>query len=148
VVARLSQILDCPPTEELARQAAQQDLAGLADQIGAGLPTLKDIIEALARPGRDPRDDLPPPVFSEDILELPDLKPGMIMQGTVRNVADFGAFVDVGVHQDGLVHISQLANRYVEHPLAVVQPGQLVKVKVLGVDLEKKRLSLSMKDVE
>ncbi len=148
VVARLSQILDCPPTEELARQAAQQDLAGLADQIDAGLPTLKDIIEALARPGRDPRDDLPPPVFSEDILELPDLKPGMIMQGTVRNVADFGAFVDVGVHQDGLVHISQLANRYVEHPLAVVQPGQLVKVKVLGVDLEKKRLSLSMKDVE
>lgn len=148
VVARLSQILDCPPTEELARQAAQQDLAGLADQIGAGLPTLKDIIEALARPGRDPRDDLPPPVFSDDVLELADLKPGMIMQGTVRNVADFGAFVDVGVHQDGLVHISQLANRYVEHPLAVVQPGQLVKVKVLGVDLEKKRLSLSMKDVE
>ncbi len=147
-VALLSQLLGSLPTAELAQKAAGRDLAGLARELEIGLPTLKDILDALARPGRDPRDDLPAPLFAADVLELSDLKPDMILQGTVRNVADFGAFVDIGVHQDGLVHISQLANRFVEHPLSVVKPGQQVTVRVLTVDIKKKRVSLTMKDLK
>ncbi|MBQ9375228.1 MAG: RNA-binding transcriptional accessory protein [Ruminococcus sp.] len=118
----------------------------LADEIGIGVPTLTDIITELKKPGRDPRDELPPPLMrSGDIMELKDLKPGMELMGTVRNVIDFGAFVDIGVHEDGLVHISQLCDRYIKHPLEVVKVGDVVKVRVLDVDVKKKRISLTMK---
>ena len=100
------------------------------------------------KPGRDPRDELPPPLMSEDIMELEYLKPGMVLNGTVRNVVDFGAFVDIGVHQDGLVHISELCDRFVRNAMEVVSVGDIVKVRVLDVDLKRKRISLSMKNIE
>ena len=110
-----------------------------------GVPTLQDIAAELKRPGRDPREDLPPVVLRKDVLEMKDLTPGMKLKGTVRNVIDFGAFVDIGVHQDGLVHISQIADRYIKHPAEVVSVGDIVDVTVLSVDVEKKKISLSMK---
>ena len=118
-----------------------------ADQLGIGLPTLIDLIKELEKPGRDPREELPAPILKSDVLELKDLKEGMVLKGTVRNVIDFGVFVDIGVHQDGLVHISQLCNKFVKHPLEVVSVGDIVDVKVLGVDEKKGRISLSMRDV-
>lgn len=117
----------------------------LSEEIGVGVPTLRDIIKELKKPGRDPRDEMPKPIFHTDVMEMKDLKPGMLLTGTVRNVIDFGAFVDIGVHQDGLVHISELADKFVRRPLDVVQVGDIVKVKVLDVDLERNRISLSMK---
>ena len=117
----------------------------LSEEIGIGVPTLRDIIKELKKPGRDPRDEMPKPIFHTDVMEMKDLKPGMVLTGTVRNVIDFGAFVDIGVHQDGLVHISELADKFVRRPLDVVQVGDIVKVKVLEVDLERNRISLSMK---
>ena len=117
----------------------------LADEFGIGEPTLMDIITELEKPGRDIRDSFPAPVLRDDILGMEDLKPEMILTGTVRNVIDFGVFVDIGVHQDGLVHISELSDKYVKHPSQVVSLGDVVKVKVLSVDLKKKRISLSMK---
>ena len=123
-------------------------LKGVEQKLSVGEYTLKDIIEALAKPGRDPREDVPAPILREDVLELEDLKEGMVLQGTVRNVIDFGAFVDIGVHQDGLVHISALSKKFVKHPLDVVKLGDIVKVKVLSVDVSRKKISLSMKDVE
>ena len=123
-------------------------LKGVEQKLSVGEYTLKDIIEALAKPGRDPREDVPAPILREDVLELEDLKEGMVLQGTVRNVIDFGAFVDIGVHQDGLVHISTLSKKFVKHPLDVVKLGDIVKVKVLSVDVARKKISLSMKDVE
>ena len=117
----------------------------VAARLGIGVPTLRDIIAELEKPGRDVRDSLPLPVLREDILDLSDLKEGMVLTGTVRNVIDFGAFVDIGVHQDGLVHISQLSERYIKHPSEVVSVGDIVSVKVIGVDLQKKKISLSMK---
>ena len=122
------------------------DLKSFCAQNDVGEPTVADIAESLARPGRDIREDLASPVLSTDIMGMEDLKEGMILTGTVRNVIDFGAFVDIGVHQDGLVHISQLSDKYVKHPMEVVNVGDVVKVKVIGVDLSKKRISLSMKD--
>ena len=119
----------------------------LSEEIGIGVPTLKDIIKELKKPGRDPRDEMPKPIFHTDVMEMKDLKPGMVLTGTVRNVIDFGAFVDIGVHQDGLVHISELADKFVRRPLDVVQVGDIVKVKVLDVDLERNRISLSMKGI-
>jgi len=119
--------------------------ADLAADVGVGLPTLKDIISELMKPGRDPRDELPAPLLRTDILDMKDLKPGMELTGTVRNVIDFGAFVDIGVHQDGLVHISQLCDRYIKHPSDIVKVGDIVKVRVLEVDPAKKRISLTMK---
>jgi uncharacterized protein len=116
-----------------------------AAAIGAGVPTLRDIIKELQKPGRDIRDELPPPMLRSDIMELKDLKPGMELTGTVRNVIDFGVFVDIGVHQDGLVHVSQVADRYIKHPSEVVKVGDIVKVTVLGVDTQKKRISLTMR---
>ena len=107
--------------------------------------TLKDIVKELEKPGRDPREDLPKPILRTDVLEMKDLKPGMKLKGTVRNVIDFGAFVDIGVHQDGLVHISQMADRFIKHPLEVVSVGDVVEVTVVSVDMEKKRIQLSMK---
>ena len=118
-----------------------------AAKLGIGVPTLADIIKELQKPGRDPRDDIAPPVLRTDVMDMKDLKPGMVMTGTVRNVIDFGAFVDIGVHQDGLVHISQISNKYIKHPMEAVAIGDVVKVKILDVDLNKKRISLSMKDV-
>ncbi|MCR4654651.1 MAG: RNA-binding transcriptional accessory protein [Lachnospiraceae bacterium] len=117
----------------------------LSKELGIGEITLKDIIKELEKPGRDPRDDMPKPLLKSDILEMSDLKPGMVLKGTVRNVIDFGAFVDIGVHQDGLVHISQIADRYIKHPLDAVSVGDVVDVKVLDVDVEKKRIALTMK---
>ena len=113
-----------------------------------GVPTLRDIVAELQKPGRDPRDQLPPPLLRTDVMELADLKPGMKLSGTVRNVVDFGAFVDIGVHQDGLVHISQMADRYIQHPSQVLSVGDVVEVTVLEVDAAKKRISLTMRDQE
>ena len=109
------------------------------------MPTLQDIIKELLQPGRDPRDELPPPMLRTDVLDMKDLKQGMELQGTVRNVIDFGAFVDIGVHQDGLVHLSQICDKYIKHPSEVLKVGDVVTVKVVSVDLEKKRISLTMK---
>ena len=107
-----------------------------------------DIVKELVKPGRDPRDELPAPILRTDVLELKDLKPGMELSGTVRNVIDFGVFVDIGVHQDGLVHISQVCSKFIRHPSEVVSVGDVVKVRVLEVDEKRKRISLTMKDVE
>ena len=121
-------------------------LTAVADKLGTGVPTLKDIIEELLKPGRDLRDELPPPMLRSDILSMEDLKPGMELKGTVRNVVDFGAFVDIAVHQDGLVHISQITNRYIKHPSEVLKVGDIVTVWVISVDVERKRISLTMLD--
>ena len=110
-----------------------------------GLPTLQDIMQELEKPGRDPRDELPPPLLRTDVMDINDLKPGMEMKGTVRNVIDFGAFVDIGVHQDGLVHISQITDKYIKHPSEVLKVGDIVTVWVLAVDVKKNRISLTMK---
>lgn len=122
-------------------------LKNLAEELGIGEPTLADIIEELKKPGRDPREELPPPLLKRDVLDINDLKPGMVLSGTVRNVADFGAFVDIGVHQDGLVHISQLADRFVKNPMEVVSVGDIVNVRVIDIDPVRKRISLSMRDI-
>ena len=119
----------------------------LCEALGIGAPTLHDIVSELCKPGRDVRDTLPPPLLRSDIMQLQDLKPGMVLQGTVRNVIDFGAFVDLGLHQDGLVHISQISDRFIKHPREVLKVGDIVKVKVLSVDVGKKRIALSMKGV-
>ena len=117
----------------------------LAEELGIGELTLKDIIKELMKPGRDPREDMPKPILKSDVLDMEDLKPGMRLKGTVRNVIDFGAFVDIGVHQDGLVHISQITDRYIKHPLDALSIGDVVEVEVLSVDVKKKRISLTMK---
>ena len=118
-----------------------------AETCGVGVPTLLDIAKELQKPGRDPRDELPAPILRRDVLELKDLKPGMVLTGTVRNVIDFGVFVDIGVHQDGLVHISQVCNRFIKHPSEVVRVGDVVRVGVLEVDEKRKRISLTMRDL-
>lgn len=124
-----------------------RDYKKLAAELGIGEITLRDIVKELGKPGRDPRDEMPKPILRTDVLDMKDLKEGMVLKGTVRNVIDFGAFVDIGVHQDGLVHISQMSNKFIKHPLEAVSVGDVVDVRVLGVDLKKKRISLSMKDV-
>ena len=129
----------------IAENAEQRGLDSLAEDLQIGVPTLKDIIKELERPGRDPRDELPAPLLRSDIMSIDDLKTGMELTGTVRNVIDFGAFVDVGVHQDGLVHISQITDRFIKHPGEVLKVGDIVKVWVLGVDTAKKRISLTMR---
>lgn len=122
-----------------------KDKKKLAEKVGIGEETLSDIISELEKPGRDPRLDMPKPILRTDVLEMSDLKEGMVLTGTVRNVIDFGAFVDIGVHQDGLVHISQLTDKkFVKHPLEVVSVGDIVEVKVLSVDVDRKRIQLSM----
>ncbi len=123
------------------------DYKKLSSELGIGEITLQDIVKELEKPGRDPREDMPKPILRSDVLEMKDLKEGMVLKGTVRNVIDFGAFVDIGVHQDGLVHISQLCDRYVKHPLEVVSVGDIVDVKVLSVDEKKGRISLTMKGI-
>ncbi len=124
-----------------------KDLTKLATELGVGVPTLRDIVDEIIKPGRDPRDSVEQPLLREDVMSMEDLKPDMLLTGTVRNVIDFGAFVDIGVHQDGLVHISQLSDKFVKHPMDVVAIGDIVKVKVLEVDVNKKRISLTMKDL-
>jgi uncharacterized protein len=124
---------------------AENDLAELAEVLEVGLPTLTDIFDNLIKPGRDPRDELPKPILRSDVLKMEDLREGMILKGTVRNVVDFGAFVDIGVKQDGLVHVSQMADRYVKNPLEVVSVGDVVEVKVISIDIERGRIGLSMR---
>ncbi|NPV43912.1 MAG: RNA-binding transcriptional accessory protein [Firmicutes bacterium] len=123
------------------------DVEDIAERLGGGIPTIRDIIEALMKPGRDPREDMPQPIFKKDVLKMEDLKPDMVLTGTVRNVVDFGAFVDIGVGQDGLVHISELSDKFVKRPMDVVAVGDLVRVRVLSVDVERERISLSMRGV-
>ncbi len=120
----------------------------VAKEIGVGLPTLADIVKELAKPGRDIRESMPKPILRSDVITMEDLKEGMVFTGTVRNVVDFGAFVDIGVHQDGLVHISQICDAFIRHPSEVLKVGQVVDVKVIGVDMAKKRISLTMKGIE
>ena len=121
------------------------DTKKLSEELGIGELTLADIVKELEKPARDPREDMPKPILRSDVLEMKDLTPGMVLKGTVRNVIDFGAFVDIGVHQDGLVHISQICERYIKHPLEAVGVGDIVEVKVLSVDLKKQRIALTMK---
>ena len=125
-----------------------KDYRKMAESLGTGEMTLRDIVKELGKPGRDPREEMPKPVLRTDVLDMKDLKEGMILKGTVRNVIDFGAFVDIGVHQDGLVHISQMTDRYIKHPLEAVSVGDIVEVKVLNVDEKKKRISLTMKGIQ
>ena len=128
----------------LRDEAEKIGLPALAEKLGIGVPTLSDVIDELMKPGRDPRDELPPPLLRSDVLEMKDLKPGMEITGTVRNVIDFGAFVDIGVHQDGLVHISQISKSFIKHPSDVLKTGDIVKVWVISVDEAKKRIALTM----
>ena len=128
----------------LRDEAEKIGLPSLAEKLGIGIPTLSDVIDELMKPGRDPRDELPPPLLRSDVLEIKDLKPGMEITGTVRNVIDFGAFVDIGVHQDGLVHISQISKTVIKHPSDVLKTGDIVKVWVISVDEAKKRIALTM----
>ena len=133
--------------EQLAQRVAQMGQAQVAQRIGVGEPTLWDMVAELSKPGRDPRDELPKPLLRTDVMEMSDLKEGMVLTGTVRNVTDFGAFVDIAVHEDGLVHISQISKRRISHPSQVLKVGDIVQVKVLEVDLERRRISLTMKDL-
>ena len=127
---------------------AAGDIKALAKELGIGTVTVTDLVKELEKPARDPRNEMPQPILRGDILEMKDLKEGMILKGTVRNVIDFGAFVDIGVHQDGLVHISQMSDKFIKHPLDVVSVGDIITVKVMGVDLAKKRIQLTMKGIE
>ena len=133
---------------DIRAKLEQKGIDNAAKQCGVGVPTIQDIVTELLKPGRDIRDSLPKPILRSDLMDLSDLKEGMEINGTVRNVIDFGVFVDIGVHQDGLVHISQISDNYIKHPSDVLKVGDLVKVKVLGVDTVKKKISLTMKTTE
>lgn len=132
----------------LSALATAKELEKLSSELNVGVPTLSDIVKELSKPGRDPRDELPPPLLRTDVLEMKDLKEGMMLKGTVRNVIDFGAFIDIGVHQDGLVHVSQICDKFIKHPSEVLSVGDVVNVKVLSVDLNKKRIGLTMKGLD
>ncbi|MGB8956038.1 MAG: Tex family protein [Tumebacillaceae bacterium] len=144
---RVKDVTDPKKRETVQAKLAGLDVEAMAGELGVGVPTLRDIIEALQKPGRDPRDELPPPLLRRDVLKMEDLEPGMVLKGTVRNVVDFGAFVDIGVKQDGLVHISEIADRFVKNAMDVLAVGDVIDVKVLGVDLKKGRISLSRRGV-
>ena len=133
---------------DIEERVKEKGIKNIEKDIEIGELTLKDIIKELQKPGRDPRDEMPKPILKTGIIDLEDLNPGMVLMGTVRNVSDFGAFVDIGVHQDGLVHKSQMANRFVKHPLDIVKVGDVIKVKILEVDPKRKRISLTMKDIK
>lgn len=133
---------------QLPERLESYGAAKAAQDCGVGEPTLRDIVSELLKPGRDPRDELPPVLLRQDVLEIKDLKPGMELTGTVRNVIDFGVFVDIGVHQDGLVHISQISDKFIRHPSEVLAVGDVVKVVVLEVDEKKHRISLSIKQAK
>ncbi len=141
--------LDDIGTEKISEIRSKVELLGeesVAEKLGIGVPTLKDIVKELIQPARDPRDELPPPMLRTDVMDMSDLVPGMELKGTVRNVTDFGAFIDIGVHQDGLVHISQITNKFIKHPSEVLKVGNVVTVWVIAVDVAKKRISLTMKE--
>ena len=144
----LLKLLPCQDIRELPQKLEQYGAKKAAELCGVGEPTLRDIAKELAKPGRDPRDELPKPLLRKDVLEMKDLKPGMVLTGTVRNVIDFGVFVDIGVHQDGLVHISEVCNRRLKHPSEMVSVGDVVDVVVLSVDEQRHRISLSMKQAK
>jgi len=148
VGARPSDLTDPGRLAALQDRLADVDPAALAASLGAGVPTVRDIVESLARPGRDPREDMPPPLFRDDVLELEDLKPGMVLQGVVTNVVDFGAFVDIGVQKAGLVHVSEMSDAFIRHPLDAVSVGDTVTVRVLSVDTRRGRIALSLKGVD
>ena len=131
--------------KETREQLKSINYSKMADQLGIGEPTLKDIVKELEKPGRDPRDNAPKPHLKSDVLAIEDLKEDMELTGTVRNVIDFGAFVDIGVHQDGLVHISEISDRFIKHPSEVLSIGDVVTVRVLSVDVDRKRIGLSMR---
>ena len=133
---------------DIEERVKSKGLKNLEEEVGIGELTLKDIIKELQKPGRDPRDEMPKPILKTGVIDLKDLSVGMVLMGTVRNVSDFGAFVDIGVHQDGLVHKSQMADRFVRHPLDIVKVGDVIKVRILEVDEKRKRISLSMKDIK
>ena len=130
---------------DLSARVKEHGTKELAAKLNIGLPTLDDIVKELSKPGRDPRDEMPKPLLRSDVLDINDLREGMELTGTVRNVIDFGAFVDIGVHQDGLVHISQICDRFIKHPSEVLKVGDIVKVKILSVDTKKGRISLTMR---
>lgn len=134
--------------DDIDKRAEEKGIHELSEEIQVGELTLKDIIKELKKPGRDPREEMPKPILKTGIIEMKDLKPGMVLSGTVRNVSDFGAFVDIGVHQDGLVHKSQMADRFVKHPLDIVKVGDIIKVAILEVDEKRKRISLTMKNID
>ena len=144
----LLKLLDCQDPKELPNSLERYGIQKAAQEVGVGAPTLQDIAKELSKPGRDPRDELPKPVLRKDVLEMKDLKPGMVLTGTVRNVIDFGVFVDIGVHQDGLVHISEVCRRRLKHPSEMVKVGDVVDVVVLSVDEQRHRISLSMKQAK
>ena len=131
--------------KKIKLEVDDKKLQEIADKIKVGLPTLQDIVAELNKPGRDPRQEMPKPIFKTDVMDIKDLKPGMVLDGVVRNLVDFGVFVDIGVHQDGMVHISEITDKYIKHPLDVLNIGDNVKVKVLGVDEKRNRISLTMK---
>ena len=144
----LLKLLNCQDPKELPNSLERYGIQKAAQEVGVGAPTLQDIAKELSKPGRDPRDELPKPILRKDVLEMKDLKPGMVLTGTVRNVIDFGAFVDIGVHQDGLVHISEVCGRRLKHPSEMVKVGDVVDVVVLSVDEQRHRISLSMKQAK
>ena len=130
---------------DIVKRVTKENAEDICSRFGIGMLTLRDISDTLAKPGRDMRDELPQPQLRSGCMSLDELQSGMILEGTVRNVIDFGAFVDIGVHQDGLVHISQISNKFIKHPTDVLSVGDIVKVKILDIDKEKKRISLTMK---
>ena len=144
----LLKLLNCQDPKELPNSLERYGIQKAAQEVGVGAPTLQDIAKELSKPGRDPRDELPKPILRKDVLEMKDLKPGMVLTGTVRNVIDFGVFVDIGVHQDGLVHISEVCGRRLKHPSEMVKVGDVVDVVVLSVDEQRHRISLSMKQAK
>ena len=144
----LLKLLNCQDPKELPNSLERYGIQRAAQEVGVGAPTLQDIAKELSKPGRDPRDELPKPILRKDVLEMKDLKPGMVLTGTVRNVIDFGVFVDIGVHQDGLVHISEVCGRRLKHPSEMVKVGDVVDVVVLSVDEQRHRISLSMKQAK
>ena len=141
-------LLSCKDPSLLPSLLAAYGVSKAAKELNVGEPTLEDIAKELSKPGRDPRDELPKPILRKDVLEMKDLKPGMVLTGTVRNVIDFGVFVDIGVHQDGLVHISEVCSRRLKHPSEAVKVGDVVDVVVLSVDEQRHRISLSMKQAK
>ena len=140
-------LLNKDKLKEIKEKLATVKIPETAKKLNVGEMTLKDILEELSKPGRDPRDEMPKQILRADVLKFEDLKEGMVLTGTVRNVTDFGAFVDIGVKHDGLVHISQLSNSFVKNPSNVVSVGDIVKVKVIGIDSERQKVQLSMKDI-
>ncbi|MEG1323113.1 MAG: S1 RNA-binding domain-containing protein, partial [Ruthenibacterium sp.] len=134
-----------PAVAMLQQEAKKIGMTKLAAEVGVGVPTLEDMIAEILRPGRDMRDSLPKPLLRTDVMDMKDLKPGMQLIGTVRNVIDFGAFIDIGVHQDGLVHVSQISNKFIRHPSEMLKVGDIVTVWVISVDPVKKRIALTMK---